>query len=529
MDRPTDHTKIIPVEVWWECFILLRASEHKILSLTCHHFHNICLDFIFKSITYRSQINFSKADSFTWMTGQLDKLHDHIGRFRNIAKDPRQAVLVRRCSLVHSLELDSDVDILVSESAKAAYDTYVQAFVKSVSAFINLREVFIDFQDQTISRRVLKALAVAAPPHLDQVLFINFRIGIHRLEPRLKPRRVIVHNADQYCNLLPGPSSSDILDIFSGKHLEHLEVLSLPYPSRIFAALTNQGKSTHLVSLSFCLEPRKFDVLYRFLATCPNLNDVRIDLSEYEFHKLRTLPRLPRSVIPCLRVFHGPDRIAMLFIPGRPVQEVSLSQNQQKPLKLEPVLKRIFLSTVPVIRLAVPDYTDEDLTLICANFPDLKTLSLGLPYQILGSTLDPKQIRLEAVAGEVAKSENTAALDRQSEKYYYSAPTLHSAYMNFVHWIAHGMVNLPPNLETLHLNADMCSSLRHWDYSCSSDNDDSIKMYGYGYSLSLSIFQAVSSRYSSLQTVSVGQGKEEFRWLRGAGGKWACCREVDPA
>ncbi|KDR73823.1 hypothetical protein GALMADRAFT_251653 [Galerina marginata CBS 339.88] len=325
MEEPNySTTSALPGEIWAECFAHLKMADHKSLAQTCHFFHDICLSFIFKSITYRSELK-CESNSFP---SQLEQLYLQIEWFNQIVLNPQHAPLVRKCTLVYSFHLGPSVQPHRAENAKMANKDFLGTLLKALPLFINLKEFHVDFLN--VMDTVILA-ALAAHPSIKLVSFPRVIFGDHYLNPRLKLQKLHIGDTRDVKDLKDGNVSEKLLDLFSGPHLELVEVVSRTYSHKLFRALAKQGASHNLLYLSFELKPQDIGVLYAFLVTCPNLQYIHWDTNV----PLGTVLPLPQSTIPHLQAYQGGPAAAGAWIPGRPVWKAVVHGSWDKSTVVE--------------------------------------------------------------------------------------------------------------------------------------------------------------------------------------------------
>ncbi|KDR69323.1 hypothetical protein GALMADRAFT_145699 [Galerina marginata CBS 339.88] len=515
-----NYATVLPVEIWRECFMLLGVTEHKKLAKTCRFFHDVCLAFIFKSITLSSQIAFYKYSAPQEITRQLEKLTNDIGLFTKLAMSPQYAPHVRKCTLRYSLRLSTSTVKDVAKLAKDAYESFIQAFVKCIPRLVNVQEIAIGCMKK-MDKRVLAVLATL--PHVEKLSLTSVRFGVHQLKSQIKVKKLWIRNSMSDAN--PNKAAKR-LELFSAEHLQELSVSSRAYAPKIFLALTNQGPLKNLVCLAFDLNSTNLDVLYPFLAMCPNIESIRVDFGSYNEVKHIAFPSLPRSTIPLLRSFSGQDSIAKIFLPGRPVKKVSLVQfrrhNDRDCSEMKDMMPYFLRSTGPVIDLAVASLmcTPELMALLAAHLPDLTRLKLGLSCLKVFPAENPHRHQLEQV-----KATELVAHDPGSVASHSSDVMLpvyaHAVYMTLLHWTAHKRIVLPRSLETLHLVDEFSFMSFQLESDLDDDSTDRNTQEGsYTFAMAESIFDAVSLQYPALQRLIVGSVEDGMEWYKSAMGKW---------
>ncbi|PPQ76617.1 hypothetical protein CVT26_012743 [Gymnopilus dilepis] len=542
MPQP-DYSTQLPFEVWRECFLYLSLRDHRSLSKTCRYFYDICLPFLFRSITY--SLSFTQPEAYEGLDHIGYKLVAHlttvVARLKDVARDQRLAPLVRRCKLKFELadpriKRHFELEVrFIKDMFKATYRYLMQTFVRTIKKFVNLKE--IEFQvDRPVEKGVLASIC-SAFPHLERMTFTNARFKAKSMTPRLKTKVLIIDNESTACGTSDESDwdvapSINLLDIFSNEGLETLESRTWAYTPPLFKALTKQGKATSLVNLNFLLRVEDLDVLYPFLVTCPNVLSLDMDL---DTEHVDPLPPLPRSAIPRLRRLQAPSTIVERFVPGRPVVEVQLVEGI-----LDDVLPKLTESTTGLTELYIQNITPirEAFHLVSAYLPRLRKLCLRLEGRACPGVdgEDPNDYDMESV---VAKKE---VLDQMGPAYTFVLaenadkillPTnLHAVYMDFLQWIALKKINLPTSLGVLELRTDP-----YFNFKSRHPNKEH-KLYTLweaGYLLSV-----LSIHYPELKEIAVVgwaerglKGSEVFRfsWLKSEGLGWTFSlsrdREVD--
>ncbi|KDR69353.1 hypothetical protein GALMADRAFT_145725 [Galerina marginata CBS 339.88] len=525
-----NYANLLPIEIWRECFMLLGVSEHKNLAKTCRFFHDVCLAFILKSITLSFRIAFYKSSTAEAMAIQLVKLIDDIGRFTEVAMSPQYAPLVRKCAIRYSLRLSTSLDEDIAKLAKETYEPFIQALVKCIPRFVNIREIEID-SEKNVDRRVLVVLATL--PQVEKLSLTSVRFGVHQLKSQIKVKKLLIENLTSDVN--PNKAAKR-LELFSSEHLEELSVFSKAYAPKIFLALTNRGPLKNLTNLSFELNGKDLDILYRFLAMCPNIESFQISFGHtYDNMEPTAFPSLPRSTIPFLQSFSGYELAAKVFVPGRPVKKVSLIQYkvwvERHFSDMEDIIPYLSQSTSPIIDLEFENMecTPDVMALLATRLPHLSRLKLGLNQEKAFPEEDPRSIQLEVMRANKLVSRQTGKAASQSNDVMEPIDD-HAAYMSLMHWTAHGRVVLPPSLETLRLTNQFSfpSFSMDSDSDSGSDSDDwgrhakkkSKQQKPYTFAMAESILDTISIQYPALQRLIVGRARQRKEWIRSANKKW---------
>ncbi|KDR69350.1 hypothetical protein GALMADRAFT_256203 [Galerina marginata CBS 339.88] len=533
-----NYATVLPVEIWRECFMHLGISEHKRLAEICRFFHDICLAFIFKSITFSSHTVFYKSSSPQAMTSQLEKLTDYIARFTTLAMSPRYASLVRKCTLRHSLRLSTSLVEDVAKLAKDTYESFIQAFVECLPQFVNIREIRIGCEKK-MDRRVLSVLATL--PQVEKLSLTSVRFGVHQLKPQIKVKKLWIHNSTSDTN--PNKAAKR-LELFSSEHLEELYIFSKADAPKIFLALTNQGPLKNLTNLSLELNPKDLDILCRFLAMCPHIESLRVILGcNDDTTKRIAFPSLPRSTVPFLQSFSGHESVAKVFVPGRSVKKVCIRQRGTRMDRhysdMEDIIPYLCQSTGPVIDLEFMNMQSEPdvMALLATRLPRLSRLTLELNHEKVFPQEDPHSIQLEVARANEHVSRQTRKAASQSNDVMEPIDD-HAFYMSLMHWTAHGRVVLPPSLETLHLLDDFSSDVvpfvpdfesdsefesdsdsNNWD-RCAKEKPKKPKMVPYTFAMAESIFDTISVQYPALQRLTIGNIHEGKEWIKSTNKKW---------
>ncbi|KDR69349.1 hypothetical protein GALMADRAFT_145721 [Galerina marginata CBS 339.88] len=524
-----NYATILPVEIWRECFMHLGISEHAKLAGTCHFFRGICRSFIFKSIPLSFQIEFFRFTPSYRITRQLERMTDNIGRFTKLAMSPQYAPLVRKCTLSYYLRIHTKTVEAVAKRVKDEYESFIQAIVNYIPRFVNLREIEINCTKK-MDRRVLAVLATL--PQVEKLSLVSVQFGVHQLKSQIKVKKLWIDNSRSDDN--PNKAAKR-LEIFSAEHLEELSVVSTAYAPKIFLALMNQGSLKNLTRLAFELNSTDLDVLYAFLAICPNLESIETSFGRYYgYYDANDIafPDLPPSTLPLLRSFSGQNPVAKIFVPGRPVKKVSLEQfvwpKDRDYSELQDMMSYLLRSTGPVTDLAVERLrcTPELMAMLATQFPNLTRLKLGLSCLKVFPADDPHSKRLElAEATELVFHDAGSGASPSSD--VMVPDDVHTVYMTLLHWIAHKRIVLPRNLETLHLRDESSflsspherMSIVFYDSDSESMDPWPPKEKPYTFAVAKSIFDAVSTQYPALQRLVI-RDVENLQWCKIATGKW---------
>ncbi|KAF8902735.1 hypothetical protein CPB84DRAFT_1961439 [Gymnopilus junonius] len=530
---PKQYASIFPYEIWRECFMLLDMKDHKNLARTCHLFHDICLPFILKSITYSLKFIFNKKCLFGDMAKQLQEFTEHEGHFLGLIADDRRRALVRKLTLAHSLKLAPRTDEMVAKSAKDAYDMYLETFMNCVPLFSYLNEIDIRF-NKNLDKKLLSALATL--PQLEQLSLFSVKFGAHVSKPLIKVRKLLIDNKVHDSNPI---GTAKRLEVFSGEALEELKILSRAYGPKLFRSFANQKTLKQLKHLSFQLHSHELSTLEPFLEKCPKLSSINADFGIRSHVTPTTIPPLPPSTIPHLNSFTGYDAEVEIFVPKRPVRKVILVQPDKwiGPTRTSEQLRKLFAnlskSTGPICDLHIDmALTPELMDSITTHFPQLSQLGLQLDtWKQVFPCQDPIDVPFEdAVMDQILLKGwfVDPEEDKGSSAKHFPQIYLFNVYVRVLHWIAHKKIVIPPRLETLFLEVN------NWYLHLPEIPQDPDSLYVLdnrfqhilylGFIAEL-IFKTLSIHYPTLHEVVIGaRQKNEIRWEKDLDGNWSCSR-----
>ncbi|KAF8912217.1 hypothetical protein CPB84DRAFT_1841895 [Gymnopilus junonius] len=439
-----------------------------------------------------------------------------------VSSDARLAPLIRTINLCYSSHLYKHSEDEVVKAANDSYKPFVQTFIQVCSKFVNLRQVNIDF-DKNMDKTIL--ISLASLPHLDVIVFTSARFGAHLLKPRLNLKTLVIDNTRlKSMRLDPNPNSSaKLLDIVSVARLECIQSYSWTYTPKLFRALTKQGISDHLVHLTFQLRAENVDVLYPFLATCPNLLHLSIASESYPSSNLPPLPPLPHSTISRLTYLRCPCTVAKAFVPRRPIVKLCLTHpsycsDHYTLDKIEEIIPKVsqikgYLTTLDIQNI-MP--FPQALCLIATHLPRLQILRLGLGHRMVIINGDPNTIDLETVTPR----DQLLSGMRQADTLGFKADVfllpidLHVIYMDFIHWVALKKIDLPPALKVLELRTSWHRPSSRKPYTIRN---------------ALSIFHAMSIRFPEVEHLEVHAGVQRLEWRKDKCGAWITERLADAA
>ncbi|KAJ7817412.1 hypothetical protein B0H13DRAFT_1662719, partial [Mycena leptocephala] len=87
MDPPVAYLRLLPVEVWLECWTLCSIRQIRRLSLVCHLFRSICLPLLLQDQTFDMEALRSGIDQDSWMN-HVRHLHRTAVRLDKLAEAP---------------------------------------------------------------------------------------------------------------------------------------------------------------------------------------------------------------------------------------------------------------------------------------------------------------------------------------------------------------------------------------------------------------------------------------------------------
>ncbi|KAH9484507.1 hypothetical protein JR316_0003989 [Psilocybe cubensis] len=268
---------------------------------------------------------------------------------------------------------------------------------------------------------------------LDILNFTSVSFGASTLSQglRLKARKLKINNPwSALLEEYDPTESTGILDIFSGEQLEHLTLLSTTYCPEILRSLTDQSNCTRLRFLCLDIQVKDTSVLIPFLVSCPEIETIDFTLrippsDSYGVPVPDTIPsylQLPDSALGNLRSISGPADMIVAFVPGRPIQDVTIKCERGhcglyvgRYAPLGPALACLSQSTLPIKNLVVEaDASEKNLiNVITSNLPDLSLLQLHLQNRQV-----PKQRLSDSITGRLLQIANEMDDDVEPIGYY---------------------------------------------------------------------------------------------------------------
>ncbi|KAF9562751.1 hypothetical protein CPC08DRAFT_761234 [Agrocybe pediades] len=512
--EPRDYSQALPVELWRECFEHLSMKDYKELNQTCRFFNEIAKPFVFKRFKLTIEV---RAPTHEFSQNHFKVANKHIKPFVAIANDPSRASCVREIRVAYFVDRIERGWKLGKEAIEAVTAKYVDAFVDNVPKFIGLRRVIYGECQQPINKRMLAA--VASLPLLDEATFNSARFGLHKLDPRFRVCSLSIENykADK----TTAGARSKTLDIVAGDNLEKLCLRSTIYSHKIFASLTALGECTRLRVLKFQLMPQQVDVLYNFLACCPNLETLcwepaRVHGRFLPEHVPIALPPLPPTSIPRLRFCQGPAILIKLFVRGRPLDSVAVDNFFERDADFDSIIHAISQTSRPVVRLfyAHLKFNAAVIELIASLFPGLTRLFLEWDSTFHFNEEHPSFFESEV---------NTGMPPQEDPEEMLQPTFMHDSYMRFIHWVALGQIKLPAKLEKLYLDARL-----QWLLTISHLSRDDPRNQRYSVARAKYLFSLVSKKYPAFKGLVIGEVADEHQgdvmaWLKhghGASAEW---------
>ena len=518
-----DHTQMLPIDVWRECLDLLAMEEYLSLYQTSWFFNGIATPLVYRRIKYAYEVEML---SHHMAQQHLKGVKRQIRHFVNLAEDASRSAWVRECRLIYSLKIPTKSSDDYRVNAEKAYATYVEAFITHIKKFTNLRRVYFDF-NRNMDKKIMAALS--SLPHLEEVGLRAVKFGAHQLQPRLNIRKLCITNGRTDRN--PNPTAKT-LDILANDCLEEMDLDSKVYTPKIFASLTAHGSSQCLRDLRFSMDPEDVDLLYRFLETCPNLESICWTSYKRDYWCTEdfpsTLERLPASSMPRLKSYSGPNVAAKAFIPGRPVEKVTLNNDRSHNQEWTQTLRAVSLSTGTITYLSFEgvDCNYDSLNIIVEMFPDLTQLCLGWGNDIMFPEENPHNIQSDVNSRIAHTSQGPSLQPKSFHASYMVCLTFlrfdfctYDSSQSIVHWAALGRIRLPPKLELLHLLGDfqfrfimsaMLAGPEESDVQLEGYFEQQEEADGQLYSMARAkyIFAMLSERYPALKTLLTGDREQ---------------------
>ncbi|KAJ7611537.1 hypothetical protein DFH06DRAFT_1308311 [Mycena polygramma] len=459
----------IPPEVWLACWDLCDAADLQRLCLVCKHFRQICQPLLFRSQSVVSTVYNREIGA----TDRINRHHQMTRRLGALASGPH-AASVRAWRFMgpshpSELRIRDDDDL---QALQAAWQGVVDEFTSTLASYQRL--TMLDISGLRIDasfRAVMESLHLLEDLTLWECDIVC-RAGV------LLPLKQLALTGRE------APSAQDPLEIVSPATLQSLQLNGDEDEDSLLAALSgHQIPQLHHVSLT--LTAVIADRFFAFLDSCPQLQTIQIHYPD-DTEPINIPNDLPASSITGLKSFSGPSTLAGIFVSGRPVEEVKLTQPAGQLTVHEIVADLVTIShgSVALRSLSIgaaippPDST-EVFTVIAVLFPDLRSLSVELEEETLSESeassiqqalsddaemaeaSDPSSSRPDSPdADEGGRAEDFTSTPVPGFMYNWTGsafPPLGcpkpeegcSPLTIFMHSLATGIVVLPPRLEAL--------------------------------------------------------------------------------
>ncbi|PPQ86940.1 hypothetical protein CVT25_009826 [Psilocybe cyanescens] len=546
--NPQSALERVATETWFECLRHVGMEEYRSMLQTCQYFRQMCLPLVFKEATCSLSFDRYHVDP--------EVQYALLDNFIALAKSDVHAPLVRKLTVYyeHRFPGSHSRKSVVTQIKLLYYPRFVNLFVELLPHFSNLRVVDITYS-MNMDKMILAALA--AVPNLDELGMRLVRFSAHRIKKRVRVqiRKLGIFNDGSDCN--PNRAAK-MLDVFSGERLEDLTVLSRAYSPKIMRALTAQNNCTILKSISILLHQEDNSALIPFLVSCPNLESIDLSLGDSPgsaaLLSTALVSRLPISALKNLHSFSGPDEVAMVLVPKRPVKKVTtvhgstfyyIGVTPREYHAYKTMLARLSESTGPVTDLVIQTGPLETglLDLIVRYIPYLSSLRLDVGRkQVLDDdpfnySLDIMLTDQDECGGTSTETGSDIFSDHSSR---YLLPLVrHNKYMRIMHWIALHKIVLPRNLAVLNLYDDHFSwPWENFNMTCFYDgivvepsekeaflNNEEKHGRAHTFLMARSIFATISQSYPSLREVNLlgNLYRTEFFWYKNPAGTWDLC------
>ncbi|KAJ7623051.1 hypothetical protein DFH06DRAFT_759224 [Mycena polygramma] len=391
-----DYLAISP-EVWLACWDLCDAADLQRLCLVCKHFRQICQPLLFRSQSVVSTVYNREIGA----TDRINRHHQMTRRLGALASGPH-AASVRAWRFMgpshpSELRIRDDDDL---QALQAAWQGVVDEFTSTLASYQRL--TMLDISGLRIDasfRAVMESLHLLEDLTLWECDIVC-RAGV------LLPLKQLALTGRE------APSAQDPLEIVSPATLQSLQLNGEEDEDSLLAALSgHQIPQLHHVSLT--LTAVIADRFFAFLDSCPQLQTIQIHYPD-DTEPINIPDNLPVSSISGLKSFSGPSTLAGIFVAGRPVEEVKLTQPAGQLTVHEIVADLVTIShgSVALRSLSIgaaippPDST-EVFTVIASLFPDLRALSVELEEE----TLSESEYAINSSESDEDGSDEDAELD----------------------------------------------------------------------------------------------------------------------
>ena len=271
-------------------------------------------------------------------------------------------------------------DTLADEEANAveeardlalAYNALQETILASITSFQQVREITLSFITNA-SPDFFEGLT--SLPHLTCLNLYGASISrpsTTRLLALRDFKLINLHQEDFYPEV-------HVLSLISGQNLRFLLLACFSQAPKFIKSIVQQGVSCpHLTDFKVRLSPLATVSFFEMLKLIPNLQNLVIVNHELPDDFTTDDLHVSRDIIPQLATYVGPESLALLLIPDRPVHIIALTPSRQEGLRKNTL--RIFsqsLSPLTELDLGGQLATAELFKEIAELFPSLSQLSI---------------------------------------------------------------------------------------------------------------------------------------------------------
>ncbi|KAF9555221.1 hypothetical protein CPC08DRAFT_138911 [Agrocybe pediades] len=515
MDPP--YMSFLPIEIWHECFSLLDQDDRISLNGTCKLFHAIAFPLVFRKLSLTCDMSSRPQETNAQYFIRMERLGKKIGDvFPSFLADPIAPRLVREIFIVYRPNRRR-----ISPAIQGAIDKVDSLFIdlfKNFDKLVNLRLVRCEFKGFP-NGRIIDFLA--SLPSLEEVKFSN-TIFDGLLQPKVlfwRGRRFFIEDS------FDAPDRQDTdpmpLDILAAYKLEEISLKSLTYAPEILTSLTALGNCQRLRRLTFTMASLDLPLLYKFLATCPNLEFLDWRIIDDDLENTVSMTSVPPSSISELKHFTGPITAVAAVTRGRPVSELCIRPSGTPFFfdldNLEGVLNNISRGITVAVRhlsLVSLNMTVSAFDFITQTFPDIILFEMFwkgenlFPGENPHDSIDYRPCRCPWNNEEVR------------------SVRLHKRYLHILHFAIMGKIELPRNLEHLRLKFHGDGEIICTTRGKRTAEDLIRNGFAYTTAMGTSLLSAFSEKYPRFRKLTIDtrvrniQKKDEWWEKNPSTGRW---------
>ncbi|KAJ6535541.1 hypothetical protein B0H19DRAFT_1183728 [Mycena capillaripes] len=368
-----DYLAIAP-EIWLECWGLCDNAELRHLCLVCRFFLQLCQPLLFRIQSVCPPLPGIGPEPDNWILNL-----DATARRLDALAFSTHGLSVRVWLFRDTSGIEDLVEVLrdtypdMANALPDAWNRVLGTFTKTLGLYrritvLDLSEVTIDagFRGTLESFDLLEVLLLSS---CDIVCRTGTLLPLKRLE--------ITGFTDE--------QPEETLEIVSPITINRLKINDSFDGASLLATLLHH-QLPQLVHLSITLTAMVTDRFFAFLDSCPQLQSITIRYYPVPLASAPTIPNtIANTTVPVLKSYSGPASLAEIFVSGRPVEKVQLS-NTDTPMTVHEIvaaLLSISHSSIPLHSLTIdpcipPADSPEVFGVILSLFPELRALTLKL-------------------------------------------------------------------------------------------------------------------------------------------------------